>query len=150
MPHNVVPAPFQSPRIPSARHTCRTASKNPLTLSVLNTPLCHTHTISCVDMERANEDMLRTQGTCVGWQHVFRGGWVKRGWGGCVCNRVFTTSKGVTANVCTRLECVMSTRTKERYFTCECGYCGPRSCSDKFCLEWVHGCRLASCHWKWA
>lgn len=96
--YNVVPAPFHNPGIPSARQTCRMASKKPFTRSVRNIPWSHTQTTSPSSERRAAVDIRRTQGEFAGWQHTFGGGREKRGCcrTGWVCRRVFTTSNGVT------------------------------------------------------
>lgn len=72
--HNVVPAPFHKPGMPSARHTCRKASKKPFTRSRRNMPWSQTQTTSPSKARIAAVDILRTHGEFAGWQHTFGGG----------------------------------------------------------------------------
>ena len=80
----------------------------------------------------------RTHGTLAGWQHTV-GEALERGgtgvFGGCVCRRVLTTSKGVT----------VESLQDEKASRCDGNHTGQRSHgrasrrSDQLCVQGVHG-----------
>jgi hypothetical protein len=130
----VVPTPFQRPRMPSARQTWRTASENPFTGSVFKKPRSQTHTSCSATIGRARDDMLRMHCTLGGWQQTAGEGRV-RTWTGWVCNRVLTTSKGVTGGIMLDVHW----GDVERILARQRSHRRPCRRSDEFCMKGVHG-----------